>query len=655
MRSMPLQDRKMPIEDMSLGKEQADIVFAQDLWVILGKTEHNMEKKTLSNILEGKIFQIPDYQRGYAWGIEQWEDFVKDINALIDDEIKSHYTGTIVVYQPPLKPTENYGTKKLEIVDIVDGQQRLTTCSLYLSIIINQLIDLGQSDFSAEIPIYLYNGAKSKLILNNDTSDFYFDLITKGITNTEAHSVHQRRLLEAYTYLIKHIQEQLNIRKDKGEIYLRDLFDALIRKLNFSYYAIEVESEIGMTFELMNSRGKDLSSMELLKNYLMYWVYRNISDESEKESFTKTINKTWKEVYINIAKCNGSESQCLRVAWTLYVSYTPKNWEGYSGFKSDDVIPLRNFSKKTKEEVKSFILSFVNGLGLISRHYSAIIDPNENTSDKIEYQILTKIRNAGNIANYLPVMIAVRIQREKSKVSDEEYKEFLKSLEMFSYRVFLWEGKRSNAGLSTFYRWADDIFSSKHSVKSVIGWIYGTINWYSNENNFRNNLRESFFDWYQWRRLLKYTLFEYELWLLDGKNKPKLNWEDLTDSTIEHIFPQTPRPDSEWLKKWNDEEIKNYLHDISNLILTKDNSRYRNFEFHIKKGSAGSGYCYSNSDIRQERKIAEFSDWTPENCKQRRAELIEWIIGNWGMDKHFEINVDEQTEDDENMLLDDQD
>lgn len=79
-----------------------------------------------------------------------------------------------------------------------------------------------------------------------------------------------------------------------------------------------------MTFELMNSRGKDLSSMELLKNYLMYWVYRNIQDISEKEDFTKTINKTWKEVYVNIAKCNGSESQCLRIAWTLFVNATKK-------------------------------------------------------------------------------------------------------------------------------------------------------------------------------------------------------------------------------------------------------------------------------------------------------------------------------------------
>ena len=614
-----------------------------------------MEKKTLSNILEGKIFQIPDYQRGYAWEEKQWKDFVQDIDALIDDEIISHYTGTIVIYQPSDKPTENYGTKRLEIVDVVDGQQRLTTCSLYLSIIIKELIKINQEDFNAEIPIYLYSGSKSKLRLNNDTADFYLDLISKSVSNIEANSVHQKRIYDAYCFLKKHIEEQLTKRVDKGEDYLRDLFDAIIRKLNFSFYPIEVESEIGMTFELMNSRGKNLSSMELLKNYLMYWVYRNILDNSEKEDFTSKINKTWKEVYVNIAKCNGSESQCLRIAWTLFVNYTPKNWNGYSGFKSDEVIPLRNFKSKSKEDVKEFLLKFVDGLALISKHYSAIIKPNNNSFDENELNLLTKIRNAGNIANYLPLMVASRIKKETNEVTKDDYFDLLKSLEIFSYRVFLWEGKRSNAGLSKFYRWADDVFSSKHSLKSVTDWIYGTINWYSPENGFRKSLTEDFFGWYHYRRLLKYTLFEYELFLLKGKNKPKLNWEDLTDSTIEHILPQNPDSNSNWLIKWTDEERKKYLHDISNLVLTKDNSRYSNFEFDRKKGIAGSGFSYSNSDIRQERKIAEYDDWTPDTCKKRREELTNWVIKNWGIDKHYQEPIVDVIEEDDEPIFNDVD
>ncbi len=71
-----------------------------------------MGEKNIIEYFKGKIFQIPDYQRGYAWEAKQWKDFVQDIDALIDDKIISHYTGTIVIYQPIDKPTENYGTKK---------------------------------------------------------------------------------------------------------------------------------------------------------------------------------------------------------------------------------------------------------------------------------------------------------------------------------------------------------------------------------------------------------------------------------------------------------------------------------------------------------------------------------------------------------------
>jgi hypothetical protein len=603
-----------------------------------------MEKQTLSNLMEGKLFNIPDYQRGYAWEEKQWKDFVQDLDALIDDEVVSHYTGTIVIYEKP-NMFANYGTRKLKSVDIVDGQQRLTTCCLYLSIIIKELIARGLEDYSENISTYLYSGSVCKLNLNNETAGFFFDLISKGTPNVTPNTVHQKRILSAYAYLKQHLNTQCFERNDAIE-YLRYLFDAIVMKLNFSFYPIEVESEIGMTFELMNSRGKDLSSLELLKNYLMYWVYRNINDEIEKQDFTNLINKTWREVYQNIARCNGSEGQCLRIAWTLYVDYTPKNWKGYAGFKNDNVIPLRDFSIKSKDEIKTFLHFFIDGLALISKHYSVIVGVSSKNYKEDEF--LSKIKNAGNIANFLSLMVATRIGVEDGNINEQEYLIFLKSLELYSYRVFLWEGKRSNAGISKFARWADDIYKKRQNLLTITDWIYATVNWYSNENKFRKSL-ETKGGWYQKRRLLKYTLFEYELYLLSGKNPPKITWDDLTDSTIEHILPQTPAPNSIWLQKWSKEDFEIYLHDISNLVLTKDNSRYLNFDFERKKGTSGDGFCYSNSEISQERKISKYEDWTVVEANNRRNEFIIWILKNWGIDKYISTitNDVEENEDDD--------
>ena len=599
-----------------------------------------MEKKTLSNILEGKIFSIPDYQRGYAWEQKQWKDFVEDIDTLIDDEIISHYTGTIVIYQPNNKPTDLYGTKKLEVVDVVDGQQRLTTCSLYLSIIINLLIQRGHGDYKAEIANYLYTGTKTKLKLNDDTENWYFDLISKGSVNVEAYSIHQIRLMDAYNYLENHIKEKISLHEKSGDDYLMNLFDAIIRKLNFSFYTIELESEIGMTFELMNSRGQPLSSLEKLKNYFMYWIYRNIGVPNEKEDFTSMVNKTWKEVFINIAKCGGNEDQCLRIVWTLFVNHTPKNWDGYDGFKKDEIIPIRNFETKSKKKTRDLLAKVVNGLSTVSLHYSQIFKPEEGINFPSEYKLLMRIRRGGNIAAYLPLLVTARIKYLKNKITEKEYIEMLYAIEKFTYRVFIIKGKRSNTATTSFYRWAWELYYGKYSIEEITKWILETINNYANENEFRQWLNNGPENWYErYHRALKYTLYEYELFLLDteGKGvKPKLSWGSISLSTIEHILPQNPDKKSKWVEDWTKENFKLYRHDISNLVLTNDNSHYQNFEFHIKKGNPGGGHCYSNSDIRQERKISEYNNWNIDSCKKRRKELINWIIDTWGIDNNLE-------------------
>jgi Uncharacterized conserved protein len=611
-----------------------------------------MDKKTLRDIFSQNLFKIPDYQRGYAWETKQLNDFVEDIDALVNEDLKSHYTGTVVTYQDKHKPPVDYGsTDRLEVVDVVDGQQRLTTCCLYLSVIIRALIDKGESDYAQKIPLFLYAGTTCKVTLNNDTSDFFYDLLKNGYPNTELNSTHEQRLLDACKYLQEHIQNQLVDRDGDGVRYIKDLYDAIIRKLTFTVYTIEEECEIGMTFELMNSRGKELSVLELLKNYFMHWVSRNENDEMERNSLTSLINKNWKDTYTNIGSGAGNEDQCLRIAWTLYCSHTPRNWKGYDGFKQDSYIPLRNFNIKSKEDTKQFLEDFSNGLADISRHYARIVSPTAgNTLSNNEYILLKKIHHTGNIANFLPLMVAARMNFENQKISDSEYYDLLEVLERYAYRVFLFEGKRSNAGMSNFYRWGSEIFRQEFSIQNVIKWINELINYYASEESFIEKVSKSM-NWYSRRNLLRYTLFEYELHLLasEGKDKePHLRWENLSDSTIEHIFPQTPDENSNWKQIWSEESIKTYLHDIGNLVLTQNNSNYLNFDFTRKKGKPGISPSYSNSDIRQERKIASFDNWHPDDLKKRRTEISDWIIQHWKTPDHQDL-ADEEIEVQEDM------
>ena len=602
--------------------------------------------ETLEKILAGKVCMIPDYQRGYAWDEKNWKDFVQDIDALIDDEIQSHYTGTIVIYQSKQEKI-SYGVKKSDQVDIIDGQQRLTTCSLYLSIIINKLIESGEKGYEDERHIYLYSGSDSKLILNNDTSDFYYALISREQANVRTNNLHQQRLQNAYDYLKRHIEEQIE-QRENGLTYLKNLFDVITGKMNFTFYSIEEESEIGMTFELMNARGKELSILEKLKNYLMYWIYRNVKDK--KKELTDSINRVWKDVYDNIAKCAGNEEQCLRIAWILYHIPDRKKWHGYDGFKENDCIPIRDFSQKNQEQTKDFIRNFTDKLAEISKHYAAILSP-EN-QDQEEFTWLTKINNAGNRATILPLMIAARMQHVHGDITGESYIRLLKALENFIYRVFLWRGKRSTAGISQFYKLGHDLFAKPRFIDDVIQHICWMTNSYFYDFNVK--VKEEF-NWYSSRRLVKYTLYEYELYLLQDEGqgvKLAPEWDAISDTSIEHILPQNPELNSHWKEVWSEENTEKYLHDISNLVLILDNSHLSNFDFERKKGGPGKGYCYANSDLRQARKIARYDDWTPDSCAKRRTELEEWIQNRWVLDEDHEMPeepmTDAEDDDDDN-------
>lgn len=591
-----------------------------------------MNKKTLTSLFAEALYQVPDYQRGYAWEEKQWKDFIQDIDALVEDQITGHYTGTVVVYCGHDAHEQSYGTERLKVMDIVDGQQRLTSCCLYLSVILRALIGKGEKEYERKTPDFLYSGMSCKLTLNYDTGNVFYDLLKTGRSNTEPRSPYQKRLVAASNRFQAHIDERLSTFGDAGVNFLKELYHAITQKLHFTFYTIEEECEIGMTFELMNSRGKGLSVLELLKNYLMHWVARNEIDLSERNSLTQLINKNWKDTYENLGASGGDEDQCLRIAWTLYCSHSPGNWIGYDGFKGDDYIPLRNFSKRTKADTKAFIKRFTDGLAELSSYYASIINPTtKNMVSQDELLWFTKIHHAGNIANFLPLMVAARKHREGGKVSEADYLAHLKVLECFAYRVFLFEGRRSNAGKSSFYRWGYEIFTQQETLSNVSRLVKDLTHYYAPEESFTEKI-DKLGNWYGTRHRLKYTLFEYELHLLatEGHGKqPRLTWEQLNDSTIEHILPQTPEENSHWKAMWSLDNFKICLHDIGNLVLTQDNSGYKNFEFLRKKGQPGQSPSYSNSDIRQERKISLFSDWTRKEFDQRRGELMAWIAQRW--------------------------
>jgi Protein of unknown function (DUF1524) len=87
-----------------------------------------------------------------------------------------------------------------------------------------------------------------------------------------------------------------------------------------------------------------------------------------------------------------------------------------------------------------------------------------------------------------------------------------------------------------------------------------------------------------------------------------------------------------WRERFDRHQRRRFTHDIGKLYLTEDNSAYGNKPSPEKKGQPGLGRCFSNSNLFQERELAQYDDWTGETILKRREKLIGWYLDRWHVD-----------------------
>ena len=182
------------------------------------------------------------------------------------------------------------------------------------------------------------------------------------------------------------------------------------------------------------------------------------------------------------------------------------------------------------------------------------------------------------------------------------------------------------------------MFDGALSPSEIARQIKGLIVYYDAQEDSLSRLNKPF-KWYWRLNLLRYTLYEYEKHLLEisGHGAPRISWENTAaSSTHEHIFPQTPKIDSQWLKDWQDQaEIDAWQHDIGNLMLTMDNSSYGRNEFVVKCDRTDGKACYRDSVLAQEREVflgyhkGEYNRWSCKQVKVRHKRLAAWIKTRW--------------------------
>jgi hypothetical protein len=608
---------------------------------------------SFEQIFREHIFSVPDYQRGYAWGERQWDDFVDDLESIQNED--GHYTGTIVLHPSRQKNGNVVDAEggKYKLVDIVDGQQRLVTVVIFLNAIrreMNKFSDLHAQAAALEktyVRIIETNGQpKFKIRLNADSHTFFSSNVLSDQPGVGAPTTYaETRLKEADEYFADLLGNIAKRERKNYPVWLAQVRNKICHQLQFTIFNVDSTSDVGVIFEVMNNRGKPLSDLDRIKNYLLFLASKIDVDTT---AYIEDVNRVCSTIFRKLAEAELSgdehENGLLRTVWLLGYEPQERLWEGYYSIRQK--FRLRDFQGR-HEELLSDLATYVKLLDDAVISYCDVLSPGRQTAFKgiaSTTQVRTELSRAaeklvriGITAPFLPLLMSARLVRPDDS---EAYLRLIKLCELFAFRVYRLYERRSNAGRADLFRFSNSLIAEAWSADDLEYRLRQLLLEFCSDEDVVEVFEEESEGWYFWPGL-RYFLYEWEDHLA-GKGPINLPWREAgKENSIEHVLPQ--QPNKAWRQDFSKSDREIFTHDFGNLVLTFHNSNYGNKNFDHKKGSLkATGPCYAKSQLASERALAEYDEWTMESIRDRREQMIEWALLRWAVDP-----VDEENEETE--------
>lgn len=643
--------------------------------------------QSLSSLFSERLFRIPDYQRGYAWGTKELEEFWGDLLNVSEDH--SHYTGVITledVSQDLYEKWQNddwiINSKRFRPYYVVDGQQRLTTCIILIQAILEKIGD-KELNFTAPEDIrrkFVFDTKGKSSVLRTylfgyEKDNPSYEFLKRHVFQdfSEDHQPEQETIYTANLENAKGFFEKQLKNRHLDEV--ERIYTILTQRLLFNVYAISSEVDVYIAFETMNNRGKPLSHLELLKNRLIYLSTKINSDIEERRKLRHKINEAWKAVYhyLGANKENPlSDDEFLYNHYTLYFeSDGSKHYVRYGNVYDlnahyKDYILTEKFGENyiksidaTPDVSLQFISSYVDSLKRSVETWFKIMNPEKSNFSADEIHVLKQIhRQSWSVpqSSYRGIFLLILSVYLNTR-SVILRTQLLISLERMG---FILELLRPSFGYAAaplnLLKMATDLYRSNdnHAKKDAqIGIIRNNIEKWIAENvtpSFLNEFSKRSFrengNFYSWT-ILKYILFEYEE---DLRQKSKNSTTKINDiqffyhpnlqddrdyHTIEHIYPQNPGRSLCWSDNYSalsQQQKKLLRHSLGNLLaLSKPkNSSLGNKCFAQKKGDIDSnvGYRYgSYSEIE----VSSKDDWKPTDILERGLRILDFIERRWSL------------------------
>ena len=515
------------------------------------------ELQSLDDVFNKKIFRIPDYQRGYAWGEKQLIEFWEDLISL--DQNRSHYTGVLSIKKVPEAVWTRWNDEKWLIEGrryvpyfIVDGQQRITTVSIFIQCLIDVATKFAQKNDQAQGEAYLGSYKLSEIVENYiainepkhqiiktykfgyevDNPSFSFlrhSVFNEPNAGTIEETFYTLNLENAKQFFTENIEKFV---VENGQSSLELIYEKLTQRFLFNLYEIDDNFDVFVAFETMNNRGKRLSDLELLKNRLIYLTTlypEETVSKDVKENIRKRINDTWGEIYYQLGRNKKSplnDDEFLRAHWIMYFKYSRKKGNDYIHYLLDDYFSPKNIFEKVDVYTNQIVrVEELTDSGDIEEDEDDIVDPiftqvrqskltvkdiseyvdSLKTASKVWYttffpegsselsvieQLAMDRINRVKVGYFRPLIMASLI---RSKQGDTERVILLDGIERFIFVGMRICRAQSNSGSSAYSRAARSIYVGEMTLAQVVKDLNDDLSWaYDKSGNFKTSFFSDF-------------------------------------------------------------------------------------------------------------------------------------------------------------------
>ena len=483
------------------------------------------------------------------------------------------------------------GTDVYHQLDVVDGQQRLTTLILLLNAIklsLDKTVEEHEKEYKILSQLLVKPQGNNLLLLqtNHDTTHHFSNYIRDGVVTTPGcgKTIADRQILIA----IEECQDFVNSRAN-GHSTLIDLYACIKNRLSFILYEISDEKSVYTVFEVLNSRGIEVSWFDRLKSILMENAFE--LEDSDSEQLIKDLHTIWKDIYQEIGLRLGMSTEALRFAATLYRSRLPNRPLGERA-SVDEFRAIANDAENIRKAARWILNVTIACNKVVSNH-------RQNS--------VTRIAQARLLA------AAIHLRND---ISSKDRQDLLSRWEKVTFRIYGMFGKDARSEVGNYTRLAWQIIQENVSVEDIHSEIENIGMHYPIDDAVEQLRNANCYE--GWQDELRYLMSRYEEYLTDvnGMNFENEQWERIWEvsasKSIEHIKAKSKASD----------DIK---HRLGNLMMLPPNLNSKLQD----KPTKEKFDAYRKTGLLAAIEVADNSQWTEREIDQRENIILEWAVEEW--------------------------